>query len=308
MHGFLNIDKPAGLTSFDVVARVRRATGIRRVGHAGTLDPAATGVLPVAVGGAATRLIDMLVDAPKAYRAEVHFGIETDTYDADGTVTATTDAAHLDAAHVAAALRSFVGTFEQQPPAYSAIKRQGVPAYRAARRGEVVELPARSVTVHALTLQGWHPAADGPRASVDVECAKGFYVRSLAFDLGRALGTGAHLAALRRTRVGPFHIEDAVPLDVATEALAHGAATGILLPLDVVLQHLPPVVLTEAQAQRVAHGLAVTIEPGIEPGAHATVRAYGPDGTLLALLRPTGRAREWHPDRVFPTDSRESEV
>ncbi|HEU5432398.1 MAG TPA: tRNA pseudouridine(55) synthase TruB, partial [Thermomicrobiales bacterium] len=199
LHGFLVIDKPAGWTSFDVVARARRLLGEKRIGHAGTLDPAATGVLPLAVG-AARKTLEFLAEASKTYDAEITFGVETDTWDRDGAVVAMADAGELTRDQIAGALEPFRGSFAQTPPMHSAIKIGGRKLYQLARKGEEIERPARSVTIHALDLLGW----ESPVARLRVDCSKGTYIRSLAHDLGAALGMGAHLSALRRTRTGPF--------------------------------------------------------------------------------------------------------
>ncbi|MGE3857039.1 MAG: tRNA pseudouridine(55) synthase TruB, partial [Dehalococcoidia bacterium] len=216
MRGFLNIDKPQGITSFDVVRQVRRAARMKRVGHAGTLDPLATGVLPVAVGDA-TRLVDELMGARKRYRAEVLLGVETDTYDIEGAVVEERDASAVTAEDVRGALGAFTGEIMQTPPAYSAIKRGGEPAYRAARRGDAVALEARPVVAYGIEVLDLAQEGRVTRVTLDVRCGQGFYVRSLAHDLGAALETGGTIAALRRTQGGPVLGEDATPLDRAVE-------------------------------------------------------------------------------------------
>ena len=200
MRGFLNIDKPQGITSFDVVRQIRRAAHMKRVGHAGTLDPLATGVLPVAVGDA-TRLVDELVGARKRYRAEILLGRETDTYDTEGGIVEERDASGVTEADVRATLGAFVGAIMQAPPAYSAIKRGGEPAYKAARRGDPLTLEARPVIVYDLVVMALAHEGTVTRLTLDIRCGQGFYVRSLAHDLGAALGTGGTIAALRRLQV-----------------------------------------------------------------------------------------------------------
>jgi tRNA pseudouridine55 synthase len=235
--GVLVVDKPSGPTSFDVVRRIRRAAGLRRVGHGGTLDPLASGVLPICLGEG-TKLAQFLLDADKEYDVTICLGIETDTYDAAGAVTAQTDASGVDEARVRAALPAFTGRLEQTPPVYSALKLNGRPLYAYARAGQVVEIAPRPVTIHEIELLRWK----GPQAvSLRLRCSKGTYVRSLAFDLGRALGTGAHVAALRRTRSGPFTLAEARPLDDVLAALTAGV-TGpelAVVPLENALGHLP---------------------------------------------------------------------
>lgn len=302
MRGFINVDKPRGITSFEVVRRIRRAARTKKVGHAGTLDPNATGVLPIAVGEA-TRLVDELVGARKRYTAEILFGVETDTYDLEGSVVAEHDASDLDEARVREALGGFVGAQMQVPPSYSAVKRAGVPAYRAARRGDPLTLEARPVVVYALEVLAFDRGQPSrPVLGLDVQCGKGFYVRSLAHDLGALLGTGAHLFGLRRTQVGPFLAADAVPLDEAVARLEAGEGTSIVLPPDAVLGDWPAVTLTPEQTARVRQGLdASLVQNGYValPGQRR-VRAYAPDGVLVALLQPSSVLGAWHPYRVFP--------
>jgi tRNA pseudouridine55 synthase len=204
----LVIDKPSGLTSFDVVRAVRRATGVRRVGHGGTLDPLASGVLPICLGEA-TKLAQFLLAADKEYEVTVRLGVETDTDDADGAPTATHDAQSIGEAAVRQALGRFRGAIDQVPPVYSALKRDGKALYAHARAGAPVVPESRAVVVHALELTRFEgPAAVGLR----VHCSKGTYIRSIARDLGRALGVGAHVTTLRRTRSGPFSLAEARPL------------------------------------------------------------------------------------------------
>lgn len=207
-HGYLVIDKPGGWTSHDVVARVRRILGERRIGHAGTLDPAATGVLPLAVGDA-TRTIEYLAGASKSYLAEITLGVTTDSYDGDGRVTEVTNASGITRAHVEAALEAFRGEIAQVPPMYSAIQVGGRRLHELARAGVEVERAARPVTIYGLEVTGWCP----PSFALFVDCSKGTYVRSLAHDLGARLGVGAYLANLVRLRTGPFTLCDAVRVD-----------------------------------------------------------------------------------------------
>ena len=207
--GFLNINKPRGMTSHDSVAQARRSLGIKKVGHAGTLDPLATGVLILCLGGA-TRLSAYVMDTNKCYRATVRLGIETDTYDAEGTVLRECDASGITQADVERLLPSFEGEIEQLPPMYSAIKRQGRKLYELARAGQTVEREPRKVSILRLHLADWSP----PLMTLEVTCSAGTYIRSLAHDLGEALGVGASLAALERTASGGFSIEDSVTPDV----------------------------------------------------------------------------------------------
>lgn len=309
LRGFLNIDKPAGITSFDVVRQVRRAAGIRKVGHAGTLDPAATGVLPVAIGDA-TKLIDELVGAPKRYRGIVRFGVATDTYDADGTATSETDASGVTREAIEAELAAFEGEIQQTPPAYSAVKRDGEPAYKAARRGEPLELEPRPVTVYELVL-GELDTSDPTRPSIEIEirCSRGFYVRSLAHDLGAALGVGAHLERLYRTAVGEFTLEDAVPLERVCELFEAGETDDLLHAMDSVLTEWPAVIVGQRDLGELRQGRDIIAMPGrnyVAPkrveGERSRARCYGPSGQLVALLEQGLVVGAWHPYRVIPAN------
>ncbi len=291
MDGVLNIDKPAGITSFGVVAAVRRLAGQRRVGHGGTLDPAATGVLPLFLGKA-TRIIEYLAGLPKEYRAEVVFGLVTDTYDTTGRVLEQRDASALTRRAVEDALGQFRGTIHQTPPLFSAIKQDGVPLYRLARAGVTVPVRARRVEIYRLELEDWRP----PVAVLRVTCGRGTYLRSLAHDLGQALGCGASLQHLVRTRYGPLELAGAVPL-ARLEADGPGPH---LQPMDALLGHLPPAVLPDALAEPVSFGRSVPLEGSTVPPDCTLARAYTQDGRFLAVLR----RREidlWHPEKVFVT-------
>ena len=295
--GFLNIDKPPDMTSFDVVRVVRRAAGIRRVGHAGTLDRPATGVLPIALGPS-TRLIDSLMDARKRYRATVTLGVETDTYDAAGEVQERRAASGVTCADVEDALDAFRGELLQTPPAFSAVKIEGERAWRAARRGEQPQLEPRAVTVYELTLVACEP----PELEIEVECSKGFYMRSLAHDLGEALGVGGHLASLSRTAVGPFRLADAVTLDDAVLMLEGGLSAELVHAPDAVLHDWPAVILGKRSIALARQGRDVRPRPvDGRPPARVGVKArgYGAHGRLVALLECGPIPGVWHPYRVF---------
>lgn len=290
MNGFLILDKPPGVTSFSMVSLVRRLTRVRRVGHAGTLDPLASGVLPVAVGHA-TRFIEYMDDALKTYRASVRFGSATDTYDASGVVTAASDASGVTAAAVEAALRAFVGDIVQTPPVFSAIKVAGRPLYRYAREGADVSVAARTVHVEAADL---HALADG-LADIEVRCGKGTYIRSIAHDLGEALGCGAHLAGLRRTSSGGFGVDDAhLPVDL--EKLATDGLLGeAMLAPDRAVERRPAAIFAEDHSIDVVCGRDVVVRSAREA---AVCRAYSVEGVFLGVLRHQGHGL-WHPEKVI---------
>ena len=307
LRGFLNIDKPAGITSFDVVRQIRRATGVRKVGHAGTLDPAATGVLPIAIGDA-TKLIEELVDARKSYRGVIRFGAATDTYDSDGEVVSECDASAVTSEAIEAQLDQFRGAIQQVPPAYSAVKRDGVPAYRAARAGNPMELDARPVTVYDLAsgeLDTSNP--ERPAITVDVQSSRGFYVRSLAHDLGAALGVGAHLDGLCRTAVGAFTVAQATPLERACELLEAGETEDLAHAMDAVLTSWPAVIAGRRDTAELRQGRDIIamprrgyVAPERPEGKPQRARCYGPDGELVALLEQGLVVGAWHPYRVVP--------
>lgn len=278
MTGVLNLHKPAGITSHDAVVRVRRLSGERRVGHAGTLDPDATGVLPLCLGRA-TRLAEYIGQTGKAYRATVVFGIATTTLDAAGQETERRAVPDLDGAAVAAALAGFRGEIEQVPPMVSAVRVGGRRLYELARQGIEVERPARRVRVFRLELAGFEPGPY-PVAHLEVECSAGTYVRVLAADLGAALGVPAHLRSLVRTRVGPFALADAVTL----EALEARGVEPYLLPPLAAVSHLPRARLDAAQVRHVRAG-----RPPAGPLAvEAPDAGGGPGGDRVALVDPAG--------------------
>jgi tRNA pseudouridine55 synthase len=296
--GVLVVDKPAGPTSFEVVKRVRRALGAEKAGHAGTLDPAATGVLAVCVGDA-VKLQQWLADGDKTYDATIAFGAATSTEDAEGEVIARGDASAVTADAVRGALPRFAGRIEQVPPMYSAVRVGGRRLHEAARAGEEVERAPRQVTIHALELLAIDPAsADGlVRARISVRCGKGTYVRTLAADLGRALAVPAHLAALRRTEASGFTLAQALPL-VEAEALARtdvAALRARLVPPAEAVGFLPAVSIEPGEARALAQGKALRRDA--PPGE--LVRAIGPGGRLIALCAPSSAGLR--PVRVFVT-------
>lgn len=287
VNGWLIIDKPTGMTSTHAVSRVKRIFSAKKAGHAGTLDPLATGILPIAFGEA-TKTVPFVQDGEKAYRFTVRWGIETDCDDADGRITATSDQRPR-AEDVQALLPRFVGTIMQTPPAYSAIKIGGQRAYDLARDGEQVEIPPRPVTIHALRLVD----ATADEAVIEAECGKGTYVRAIARDLGRLLQCHGHVTALRRTRVGPFYESDAIVLE---ELEAEGAvAASFLLPVETGLSALPCVIVDRNAAARLRRGQSLLLRGRDAPSGGMAYAACG--GTPIAF----GEIREGElvPNRIF---------
>jgi len=291
ISGILNIDKPAGMTSHDVVAQVRRISGQRQVGHAGTLDPLATGVLLVCLGQA-TRVAEYLMASDKVYRAEIRLGVSTDTHDAEGEVIAT---AEVDVAEeeVREALASFVGSIQQMPPMYSALKHRGTPLYELARQGISVEREPRLVEIHSIELLTWTP----PLLTVRVRCSPGTYIRALARDLGQKLGCGAHLQGLTRLASGHFTLEEAVSLDELAKAFAQGEWQNFLHPLDEALLDFAPMVIDSETERCIRHGQGVQGPAARETGELR--RAYSEKGELIAILRHDAQTGLWQPKKVF---------
>ena len=295
--GILNVKKPRGMTSFAVVSMVRRLTGVRRVGHAGTLDPIADGVLPICLGRA-TRIVEHIVDAPKAYRGTLLLGVSTDSYDSEGAVTATADPGGVTKAQVETELAGFVGEIQQLPPMYSALKHQGQPLYRYARAGKTVQRQPRPVSIYRMELIRFEP----PEVEVHMECGRGADVRTVAHDLGQQLGCGAHLIALTRLRSGPFVLEDAIDLEEFQAAVTNAAWEDLLLPIDRVLESWDAALLAQQHTLEVRCGRSLLLEPARpqapEPLLDAPCRAYSAGGEFLGILRYRGGGR-WKPERVF---------
>jgi tRNA pseudouridine55 synthase len=282
--GFLVVDKPAGWTSHDVVDAARRWFGTRRVGHLGTLDPQATGVLPLAVRDA-TKLVSFVPADPKVYRGAVRLGVETDTLDGDGEIVARHEGPLPDEGAVREALAGFVGEHEQVPPMYSAVKQGGVPLYRLARRGEQVERAPRKVRIDAFTLLSYA----APDVEVEVRCSPGTYVRVLAAELGQRLGCGAYLKRLCRLRSGPFEIAQAAPVEVLEAEAERGELAARLLRPAAALA-LPSLRLSPEDARRVLHGGALPQGGTVRPPGER-VAALDPTGALIAILEVDGDRR-----------------
>jgi tRNA pseudouridine55 synthase len=298
VNGILNVNKATGPTSFDIIRLVRKGTGIRKVGHTGTLDPLASGVLLVLLGQA-VRISEYLMELPKTYRATVRLGLSTDTYDAEGAPTHETRVVEVTQADVDAALEAFVGEIQQTPPPYSAIKVKGQPAHRLARKGAAVALAARPTRIDRIELLRFEP----PDIEIEVECGKGTYIRSLAHDLGQALGCGAHLGSLVRTRVGPFSVESATAVRELERVFESGDWRESLLPMDCGLMQLPAITLHIEEEQDIRHGQAVHIDDdrlaGVPLADGRQYRACAEDGGIVAIIRYDAEAGVWRPRKVF---------
>lgn len=295
VDGILNIDKPPGMTSMDVVRRVKRAIRQKRVGHGGTLDPIATGVIAICLGQA-TRMMDYLIEGTKEYRGMVELGVETDTYDNVGEVTATGDASSVTVQDVETALKAFRGTIRQVPPMYSALKRHGKRLYELARAGIEVERVARRIEVLGIELLDWTP----PVVELKVTCGRGFYMRSLAHDLGQALGCGGHLKSLVRLRSGPFKVSEAMTLEDAEQSLADGTWRDSLHAPDAVVSHMGAAIVGRRLEETIRRGRP--LPPGLRipssrPGQHC--RIYGTDGRFVAMMTFDTSLGQWQPKKVF---------
>ena len=279
----------------DIVRRIKRASGLKRVGHGGTLDPVATGVLPVCLGQA-TRVMEYLVDGTKDYRAIVELGVSTNTYDAMGEVTDTADASGITATDIEQAVAPFRGVTQQVPPMYSALKKQGKRLYDLARAGVHVEREPRRVEVFKVELLEW----SAPLATVEVTCGRGFYMRSLANDLGQALGCGGHLKGLVRLRSGIFHISAAITLEDLEARTEDGTWRELVFAPDSALQGLRAFIVGRRAEEMIRHGRPLVSGAGIPPSRpDERCRVYSVDGTFLGVLAFDSTARQWRPHKVF---------
>ncbi len=335
MDGILNIHKATGMTSHDVVAKIRRLLKEKRVGHAGTLDPLASGVLPICIGQA-TRVAEYLSESGKAYLATIVFGSVTDTYDAEGSILRTASTADLSLTALEEALEHFVGPQMQVPPRYSAIKLQGQPAYKRARAGEEVALAPRPIVIYTIEVIKWN----SPSVTLAIECSKGTYIRSLAYDLGEYLGYGAYLDALVRTRSGPFLLAESITLEQLSSILGEaGNHKGVplhagednhisgregdlmrgdqkddhkgtplqslsqyLYPADKALEGYPALTLDSATIERVQHGNAFTYPLDAQASmkqAEDIARVYSDDGRFVAIAEWDSAQEVWKPRKVF---------
>lgn len=299
INGILNINKPEGVTSFKVVSWLKRLTGEKRIGHAGTLDPIATGVLPCCLGQA-TRIIQFITDASKAYLAQIKLGVATDTFDREGQITHHGDANNVTIARVEEALAKFQGFIEQRPPAYSALKHNGKRYYELARAGLPTNPRPRRVEISRIELISYQT----PFVTVKIECSKGTYIRSLAHDLGLKLGCYAHLSNLSRLRCGTFYIEDALTPVQIEDAGQQGSLESLLLPMDNPLLALQAVIVDKERESAIATGQSLSLDTN-HLNADKYCRAYSLDGDFIAVLRFASETSRWHPKRVFivPDDS-----
>lgn len=292
MDGVLNINKPSGVTSHDVVENVRRMLKIKRIGHTGTLDPLATGVLVLCVGRA-TRIARFLEAGEKEYKAVMRLGVTTDTLDAEGRVVEKKEYVPPDRQTIIETARGFVGSIMQRPPAYSAVKVGGVPSYKLAREGRAAVLEPRAVTISCIDVT----AFDDPLVSLTVRCSKGVYIRTLCAEIGDVLGTGAHLVRLERTRSGRFGIEHAMTLDHLSGMASAGRVEEAVLPIDGALADFHAVSINDAEAVRVLHGNHIACPADVSGNGQGLVRLHGPGGRLLALARVSAGVLK--PDLVF---------
>ncbi|NDO18196.1 tRNA pseudouridine(55) synthase TruB [Lachnospiraceae bacterium MD329] len=278
MNGIIIIDKPLGRTSHDMVYEMRKVTGIKKIGHTGTLDPMATGVLPVCIGSA-TKMADMLTLSDKSYIAELVLGRTTDTQDADGKVLTECEV-NCSEEEIRCAVNSFVGEIEQVPPMYSAIKQNGKKLYELARQGIEVERKPRKVTINSIDIL----EISGERVKIDVSCSKGTYIRTLCEDIGKKLGAGAYMNTLRRTRTGQFTIEESHTLSEIKELKENGGIESIIIPADRMFVEYPSVMLNPKQVKSVTNGVAMTYREGQEG---QTYRVYDNENKFLCISRIT---------------------
>ncbi len=278
MNGIIIIDKPLGRTSHDMVYEMRKVTGIKKIGHTGTLDPMATGVLPVCIGSA-TKMADMLTLSDKSYIAELVLGRTTDTQDADGKVLTECEV-NCSEEEIRCAVNSFVGEIEQVPPMYSAIKQNGKKLYELARQGIEVERKPRKVTINSIDIL----EISGERVKIDVSCSKGTYIRTLCEDIGKKLGVGAYMNTLRRTRTGQFTIEESHTLSEIKELKENGGIESIIIPADRMFEEYPSVTLNPKQVKSVTNGVAMTYREGQEG---QTYRVYDNENKFLCISRIT---------------------
>ena len=295
MDGILNINKPPGDTSFSIVSMVRRLIKERRVGHAGTLDPLASGVLPVCFGQG-TRVVEFLLEASKVYRAQIELGVATDTYDTTGKIIKQGDPSAINREQIELALDSFRGLIQQTPPMYSALKHQGQRLYRLARAGITISRASRPARIYRLELLDFEP----PLVTLKIECGRGTYIRSLAHDLGQLLGCGAHLKELVRLSYGPFDIKDSITPAQVEDAFRNNDWQHLVYPIDIVLNNWSAVVVGDEQERVIRNGGCVVVDNSpVGADNERRCRAYSQNGCFLAVLYFNPESGQWQPQKVF---------
>jgi tRNA pseudouridine55 synthase len=293
INGILNVNKPEGKTSFSIVAWLRWLSGEKHVGHAGTLDPLATGVLPVCLGQA-TRVVQFLTDSNKTYLVQIELGISTDTYDREGKITRREDPSNVTVLQLKGALATFLGSIEQSPPRYSALKYQGRKHYELARAGINVEIKPRRVNIIDIEFVDYTP----PLLTIKVECGKGTYIRSLAHDLGQHLGCGAYVKNLTRTKCGLFTIEDALPESEIQCIFHKGIWNEFLYPVDTPLLSWSAVIANKTDELAIRNGRSISLDEEYHINGDYC-RVYSQDGQFIAILHFIPDKNLWHPDKVF---------
>ena len=291
ISGILNINKPTDRTSQDIVSFVKRLSKQRRVGHAGTLDPLATGVLPVCLGQA-TRMSSFFMEYRKTYVAEITLGVSTNTYDREGTVTQEKDYSHVTKEQIDLLLPALTGTIMQKPPAFSALKHQGKRLYELARLGIDVEIEAREISIYRIELMDWNP----PLLTIEVECGRGTYIRSIAQDIGEALDCGGHISRLIRTRYGPFDIKDSIGLTQLENSFNNERWRELLYPMDIAIADWPALTVNSEQELAIRNGRDISC---LSDNTENRCRAYSNDGRFLAIMQFLPDKAAWHPDKVF---------
>ena len=297
--GYLNINKPQDWTSTDVVRKLKGVTKSKKIGHGGTLDPLATGVLPICVGSA-TRFADTVLLGTKSYRITMELGSSTNTYDSTGETTAEAEWSSVTREQIIESLEGFKGKFDQIPPMFSALHHNGKRLYELARKGIEVERPARPVETMRLELVEFN----APEVVIDVECGHGFYARTLAHDIGEKLGSHAHLTGLVRTHAGAFKLEDTVTIEQVVEAAEAGDWRTVAMPIDTTLQHMGQTTLTDAFVEMIKYGRQIPVGEIGKPGEYESgerIRAYTPDNELLAILIYEPEKLGWRPEKVLST-------
>jgi tRNA pseudouridine55 synthase len=293
IDGILNVNKPEGKTSFNVVAWLKRLTGEKRVGHAGTLDPIATGVLPICFGQA-TRITQFLTNSSKTYLAQIELGVTTDTFDRQGKIVERRDPGGINVTHIEEALTAFRGVIDQVPPVFSALKQGGRRCYELARAGVPIKLKSRRVEITKLELVSYQL----PLIEINIDCSKGTYIRSLANDLGQYLGCGAHLKNLTRLRCGPFSIQDALSVDQVEDAIQKDAWKKLIHPVDSPLSNWKAIIVGKKNELDIRNGRSLPLDVTYL-FSEEYCRAYDLDGNFLAVLHFIPEKRLWHPEKVF---------